>query len=193
MRTTSAGRTLRLTGEGEELRSQPRVHTRVAASCITMRVRPFYKDDLLAILVIQEKAPEAARWTEADYTRLVEDPGGMILVAELETMEPPKILGFAAFHRLIDEVELRNIAVDPEHRQHGVGKALLEDARERLLKVGGKRLFLEVRVSNKPALSLYYSVGFVLYSLRKDYYREPQEDGYVLCLELSPPAVVSPL
>jgi ribosomal-protein-alanine N-acetyltransferase len=70
---------------------------------------------------------------------------------------------------------------------------LLEDARDRLLKVGAKRVFLEVRASNKPALSLYYSVGFALHSLRKGYYRDPDEDAYVLALELYPPTVLSPL
>jgi len=155
-----------------------------------MIVRPFYRDDLAAILAIQDRCPEAARWKEAEYEHLANDRGGMILVAELETMDPPKVLGFAAFHQVIDEAELRNIAVDPDHRAQGVGKALLEEARQRLLRSGAKRVFLEVRVSNKPALSLYSSVGFSLHTLRKSYYRDPPEDGYVLCLELFPPSVV---
>jgi ribosomal-protein-alanine N-acetyltransferase len=158
-----------------------------------MKIRLFNKDDIPWILAVQHKSPDAAHWTEGDYARLAEDPGGKILVAELETMDPPKILGFAAFHRILDEVELRNMAVDPEHREQGVGKALLEDARERLLKAGAKRVFLEVRASNKPALSLYCSLGFGLYSLRKNYYRDPEEDAYVLALELYPPTVLPPL
>lgn len=158
-----------------------------------MRIRLFEKEDLPSILGIQEKSPQAARWLEADYERLAEDAGGMITVADLETMQPPKVLGFAAFHRVIDEAELRNLAVDPEHQNRGVGRALLEEARGRLLEAGAKRVFLEVRRSNKAAQGLYYSVGFALYSLRKDYYRDPCEDAYVLSLELCPPAVVSAL
>ena len=113
----------------------------------------------------------------------------MILVAELETMTPPKVLGFAAFHRVIDEAELRNIAVDPNHQHQGVGRALLEEAGKRLIEAGTKRILLEVRPSNKAALGLYYSLGFGLRSLRKDYYRNPQEDALILALELFPPAV----
>ena len=158
-----------------------------------MKIRLFSKDDIPAILALQQKSPEAAHWIEGDYEHLAEDPSGKILVAELETMDPPKILGFAAFHRILDEAELRNMAVDPEHREQGVGKALLEDARERLLKAGARRVFLEVRASNKPALSLYCSVGFGLYSLRKGFYRDPDEDAYVLALELNPPTVLAPL
>jgi ribosomal-protein-alanine N-acetyltransferase len=72
-----------------------------------------------------------------------------------------------------------------------VGKALLDEARRRLLEQGAKRVYLEVRLSNRAALALYYSVGFGLHSLRKDYYREPPEDAYVLCLTLFPPETVS--
>jgi ribosomal-protein-alanine N-acetyltransferase len=149
-----------------------------------MKIRPYEREDLHAILAIQNKTPQAAHWRDADYLHLTAAPGGLLLVAELETMTPPKILGFAAFQRIIDEAELRNIAVDAEHQRQGVGKALLEDARRKLLQAGTKRIFLEVRQSNQAALKLYYSVGFQMNSTRKDYYREPNEDAQVLSLQL---------
>jgi ribosomal-protein-alanine N-acetyltransferase len=158
-----------------------------------MNIRLATKEDVRSILTVQQKSPEAARWTAGDYERLLEDPGGKTLVAELTTVDPPKILGFAAFHRIIDEVELRNMAVDPDHRLQGVGRALLEAARDRMLVAGAKRVFLEVRASNKPAQSLYYSLGFAIHSLRKDYYRGPREDALVLALELYPPSILSRL
>ncbi len=158
-----------------------------------MRIGLFAKENLADILAVQARCPEAARWVERDYELLVGDPGGLLLVAELETMDPPKLLGFAAFHRVIDEAELRNMAVDPEHQHQGVGRALLEDARRRMLEAGVKRIFLEVRASNRPALGLYYSMGFWIYFVRKDYYRDPKEDALVLCLPLSPPLVVGSL
>jgi ribosomal-protein-alanine N-acetyltransferase len=153
----------------------------------TMKIRKFSQEDLPAILAIQEKLPQAPRWLEWDYASLAADPQGMLLVAELETMTPPKVLGFVAFRRVIDQAELYNLAVDPAHQEQGVGRALLEEARRRLLEAGAKRVFLEVRTSNKPALGLYSSIGFSLQALRKDYYREPREDAYVMRLELAPP------
>jgi [ribosomal protein S18]-alanine N-acetyltransferase len=149
-----------------------------------MKTRQFEREDLQTILAIQNKSTGAARWQEADYLHLASEPGGLIVVAVLETMTPPKVLGFAAFQRLIDEAELRNIAVDPEHLHQGVGKALLEEARKHLVHAGTKRVYLEVRKSNKPALALYHSVGFALQSERKEYYRDPMEDAYVLSLQL---------
>jgi len=158
-----------------------------------MKIRQFAKEDVRHILAIQGKCPDAGGWLEADYLHLAEDPGGLILVAELATMEPmepPNVLGFAAYHRVIDEAELQNLAVHPEHRHQGVGRALLEEGSKRLVQVGAKRIFLEVRTSNKAALELYFSLGFGIRCVRKDYYRDPQEDAFVLARELFPPSVI---
>lgn len=155
-----------------------------------MRIRLVETEDLPVILAIQKKNPLAAQWRDHDYGQLAALPGGMILVADLETMTPPKVLGFAAFHRVIDEAEMQNFAVDPEHQRQGVAKALLEEAKRRLREDGTKRCFLEVRAGNKAALELYFSVGFGLYSNRKNYYRDPPDDALILALELFPLAVV---
>jgi len=66
-----------------------------------------------------------------------------------------------------------------------VGRELLAEGQKRLLELGVKQIFLEVRVSNIPALRLYDSVGFRVHSRRKDYYSDPPEDGLVLSLALS--------
>jgi ribosomal-protein-alanine N-acetyltransferase len=158
-----------------------------------MKVRGFLREDLPAILAIQADCPGAAEWRDEDYWRLAADPGGIILVAELESETPPRIAGFAAFHRVMDEAELRNLAVDPPHQRRGIGKALLEAAANRLLQAGAKRLFLEVRASNEPARRLYHSLGFELRSTRKDYYRDPTEDALVMERWLSAPLEHEPV
>jgi ribosomal-protein-alanine N-acetyltransferase len=156
-----------------------------------MRIRKLCKEDLAAIISIQNKTPQASQWTQADYANLAGDPLGLILVAELDTMTPPKIVGFAAFHRVIDEAELRNMAVDPAHQRQGTGRELLAEGCRRLLEQGAKQIYVEVRASNMPAQRLYYSAGFGLCSRRRDYYNDPREDGLVLSLKLSPPVEVS--
>ena len=151
-----------------------------------MKIRDFAAEDLSAVLAIQRACPQAAQWLAADYVCLPHTAGAVFLVAEVEAAS--KVAGFVAFHQVLDEADLRNLAVLPEHRRRGVARALIEAACDRLQQAGTKRLFLEVRVSNKLALSLYHALGFVLHSRRKNYYRDPDEDAYVLCLELSPTA-----
>ena len=65
-----------------------------------------------------------------------------------------------------------------------------EEAKRRLRADGTKRCFLEVRAGNRAALELYFSVGFGLYSNRKNYYRDPPDDALILALELFPLVVV---
>jgi len=149
-----------------------------------MKIRLATHDDLGRVVAIQEKCPEAAAWRAADYEILLTDPGGKILVAEELSSEKPFMIGFAAFHRIIDEVEIRNMAVDPAHRRQGVGRALLLAGRDRMMDAGVSRVYLEVRQSNQPARALYASLGFVLHSTRRGYYQDPPEDALVLALDL---------
>jgi len=156
-----------------------------------VRIRKASHDDLEAIVRLQKKAPQAAQWTQADYAALSGDPLGLILVVELETGSPPTLAGFAAFHYVMDEAELRNMAVDPAHQRQGLGQELLAEGCKRLQAQGVRRIYLEVRASNLSAQRLYYSAGFGLRSRRKDYYSDPREDGLVLSLDLSPPPGLS--
>ena len=149
-----------------------------------MRIRQARQHELEAIIQIQSKAPEVAQWTAGDYANLAGDPLGLLLVAELESTSSPALAGFAAFHHLLDEAELRNIAVDPAQRRQGVGRELVAEGLRRLRELGVTRIFLEVRASNLAAQRLYFSAGFRLQSRRKEYYRNPPEDGLVLSLAL---------
>lgn len=151
-------------------------------------VRPFASEDVAAVHAIQLQCPQAAQWRQEDYLRLARDPGGTILVAEAEPPHPPEVAGFAAFHRVMDEAELRNIAVAPAHQRKGIAAALLESGIRTLLEFGVRRLFLEVRASNFPARAFYASTGFRLLYTRHDYYRDPIEDGLVLTCDLTPSA-----
>ena len=155
-----------------------------------MQIRKSNDDDLESIFIIQSKNPQAAQWARSDYANLARDPLGLILVAELDATIPPAVAGFAAFHHVMDEAEIRNMAVDPAHQRQGVGRQLLVEARRQLLEQGVRRVFLEVRASNLAGQQLYYSAGFGPFSRRRDYYSNPREDGLVLSLELSPPLEV---
>jgi [ribosomal protein S18]-alanine N-acetyltransferase len=156
---------------------------------LSLKIRGFAEQDSAAILAIQRQCLGAAQWRAEDYARLAGDQAGLVLVAELGGLGGDEsvsaiLVGFAAFHSAAPEAELRNLAVAPRYQRRGVGRALLEDAHKRLSRSGARRVYLEVRPSNKPALSLYCSTGYIILSTRKGYYPDPSEDAYVLSLEL---------
>src|SRR5579864_6963651 len=88
-------------------------------------IRPFVDNDLLPLCAIQAKCPQAAQWLERDYLQLAGSRGGMVLVAETDAHAPPQVVGFAAFHRVDDEAEVRNVAIDPAHQRRGIARALV--------------------------------------------------------------------
>lgn len=78
-----------------------------------------------------------------------------------------------------DEAELYRIAVMPEYRGKGFGRALMKDFLNNCPKVVSK-VFLEVRESNKAAIGLYESFGFKEISRRRNYYGNEDAVVYLL-------------
>jgi ribosomal-protein-alanine N-acetyltransferase len=147
----------------------------------------------------------AAQWRESDYAELISAPEGVVLVAtaaragaeiasasnESAVENPPlqtqeRILGFCAVRRIFDEALIRNLAVHPEHQRKGIARMLLEHSHKRLRAGGTNHVYLEVRRSNSAARALYLNLGYQTRSIRKGYYRDPDEDAEIMSVELDP-------
>ncbi len=76
-----------------------------------------------------------------------------------------------------------SIAVKKEFRRKGIGSLLLGEVLNRLRKKGCKKVYLEVRVSNIPAIFLYKKFGFVCKGIIRKYYLNG-EDAYLFEKEL---------
>ena len=88
------------------------------------------------------------------------------------------------------EAHILNLCVRDDLRGRGVGRQMLLLLLERARQAGVAETFLEVRPSNRLAITLYQSVGFVQVGLRKAYYQAEQgrEDALVLKVRLAHPA-----
>ncbi|NDV82274.1 ribosomal protein S18-alanine N-acetyltransferase [Bacteroides sp. 51] len=76
-----------------------------------------------------------------------------------------------------------SIAVSPQYRGQGVGSALLNKAIKYAHIIELKAIFLEVRMDNDSAISLYEKKGFTKRSIRLNYY-EDGADAYSMVLGL---------
>ena len=87
------------------------------------------------------------------------------------------------------EAHVLNLCVRGDLRGRSVGRQMLLLLLERARQAGMSDAFLEVRPSNRLAIALYQSVGFVQVGLRKGYYQadEGREDALVLKLALGDP------
>lgn len=92
-----------------------------------------------------------------------------------------RVVGYAILSIAAGEAHILNLCVDPMYRDLGYGERLLDE----VLETGGHEdvgeIFLEVRPSNKKAISLYLKKGFRNIANRPAYYqaKEGREDAAV--------------
>lgn len=114
-------------------------------------------------------------WSVRDFEDCVTSDAAF-LVAE----SARGVVGYVIALDAADEGEILNLAVAPDGRRHGVGRALVREILETLADRGVHKVFLEVRESNTAARALYAGYGFKEVGRRPQYYRRPVEDAIVL-------------
>ena len=142
-----------------------------------MTVVPMAERHLAALAEI-EKACFHAPWSEA---MLREELGkGIFLVAERDG----QAIGYVGCQTVLDEGYITNVAVSPDCRRQGVGRALIAELAQRARAQGLSFVTLEARASNAPAIALYEGAGFVRVGGRKNFYTAPTEDAVLMTLFL---------
>lgn len=119
-------------------------------------------------------------WSAASFVETLASPWTVALVAEVDDA----IVGYMVGRETAGSGEVLNLAVAPDARRHGIGRALLDAGLQALRARRVDEVFLEVRASNRSAQALYQSVGFQAVGQRAGYYRSPREDAVVLRLNL---------
>ena len=128
-----------------------------------------------------EKRSFAAPWSKRLFRETISFPLSFNLVIRKKVDN--EVVGYANFYVIGDEVQVLNIAVDPESRKKGYAASLLDYAISVLSAEKPKDFFLEVRTSNADAIRLYEGLGFKRVGIRKKYYRETNEDALVMHLK----------
>ena len=115
-------------------------------------------------------------WSYRDVQDLICTEGGMCFTAISEG----KVIAYVIGRLIAPEGEIYRVAVRPEMRQRGIGYRLLDYAVKTSKGQGLERLFLEVRSQNIPAINLYTAYGFKKIAVRKNYYKNPQDDAIIM-------------
>jgi ribosomal-protein-alanine N-acetyltransferase len=86
------------------------------------------------------------------------------------------LAGFILCRVIAGEAEVLTLAVRPEHRRHGLGRALLAAA-EAIASNTATAMFLEVAADNAAAIALYAAAGYEAVGRRASYYARPAGAG----------------
>lgn len=136
-------------------------------------------ESLLTSILSIEKQAHSHPWSKANILSAIASKRTTVMGAFVEE----QLAGYAVFDCVIDETSLQNISVDPNHQRKGIGRALVNSIFEVYPKA--EHVFLEVRVSNAPAISLYESLGFCELGVRTSYYPTSaggREDAVIMAL-----------
>lgn len=157
----------------------------------TYKLRKFTMNDLAKVTKINETClPE--NYTDIFFADLHRRHPETFIVAE----ENDQVVGYImcrievglsnlGFSGIVKKGHVVSVAVLPEHRRKGLGIALVIQAMEGMKQYGGKQCYLEVRVTNQEAISLYKQLGFEVSRTIHGYYADG-EDAFVMTIDLQP-------
>lgn len=147
-------------------------------------------EDLKYVIDINEKTlPE--HYTDYFFESLLREIPEAFIVAEYRDEIVGYIMcklefGFSNFRKLgfVKKGHVVSISLLENHRGRQIGKALMIEGINGVVSRKGDEIYLEVRTSNIPAISLYEKLGFQTKSILKSYYRDG-EDANLMALDLS--------
>jgi [ribosomal protein S18]-alanine N-acetyltransferase len=139
-------------------------------------IRRLAYSDLPAVISIERRSFPTP-WSLAMFVLELSKPSGICLAATVED----ELVGYSVCSRYDQVWHLMNVAVAPERRRSGVAKGLIA----KLVEEGGGKLpfTLEVRVSNRPAITMYEGLGFRSAGVRPRYYQDNGEDALIMWLD----------
>lgn len=114
-------------------------------------------------------------WSKEAFLGDLENEHTVYLIAK----DREKVIGYAGVWCVAGDADITNIAVSADWRGKGVGKLLLERLIFEAKQTKSENIRLEVRKSNKTAISLYEKFGFSKVYEREKYY-DNEEDALIL-------------
>ena len=156
---------------------------------IKYQLRPFEEEDLVEVVEVNRIClPE--NYPPYFFLDIHTNYPKTFLVAEVEN----RLAGYVLCRIELGASELNkskvakkghvvSIAVLPQYRRRGIGKSLMIASMKAMLGYEASESYLEVRVSNQPAINLYEKLGFVIARKIPEYYNDG-EAAYVMALDL---------
>ena len=144
-------------------------------------LRPMQESDLPQVAEI-EKATFPSPWPLSSFRQCLDFGYCCRVLAQGSLVQVYAIMAVE-----VDNAHILNLCVRPEFRQQGEGRRMLDHLLTLAQAAHVQAIFLEVRISNHPAIHLYQSAGFVKIGIRKSYYpsEKGREDALILVRRLS--------
>lgn len=145
------------------------------------RVHRMTEAELDRVIEIERSLAQAPHWPRSAYLKAL-DPKAVPLRITLVVEEAGVVAGFTVASLIPPQAELESIAVSTQFQRIGLAGELFAALVADFRKAGIAETFLEVRASNKPAITFYRRLGFAETARRLRYYIDPVEDAVLMSL-----------
>jgi len=159
----------------------------------TLKIAPLEKWQITQVLEIACECG-LSFWSFKDFEEETEKAGGFVKAARINEETVGFIVARPTFEIKSDvfgkasdseiQLEIYNIAVKKQFRRKGIGQRILQDLLAYAALYRRAVLWLEVRQSNEKAIKFYGANNFEIAYRRKNFYRHPNEDAFVMKLEI---------
>lgn len=155
------------------------IKMKLTTRLINISFRGFTSKELDRVLAIEHLAYDTP-WSKTQFINSLNNPQAFASLLVVDG----QVLGYFVALRALDSADLLNICIHPDHQQQGLGVQLFDHLVQQLQTLNLDTIFIEVRVSNKSALSFYQTLGFEVIAKRKKYYSN-LEDAKILRLQMA--------
>lgn len=133
-----------------------------------------------------EKLCFSSPWSASSLELLTNDGIGVgyLLTVPAAPGAEPTVVAYGGMLITVDEGQITNIAVHPNHRRKGYGAAITRSLLRHAKDAKLDSVSLEVRASNTAAIELYKKAGFSEAGRRKGFYTKPTEDALVMVCKI---------
>lgn len=133
--------------------------------------------DIPEILSIEQACFKEDSFSEQQFVYLIKRAKGEFYVL----LEQNKVIAYVSllFHRRTRYLRIYSIAVHSEYRGRNLGQHLMERTLQSAQEYKAKKVTLEVKESNAPAIALYMKNGFIPLGIKPHYYHDGSDAVYM--------------
>lgn len=138
-------------------------------------VRWMIRRDMPSILEIEHDSFEFP-WNEEEFIQCLRQRNCIGMVAEIRD----QVVGFMVYQLHKDRLHLLNLAVHPNLRRAGIGRALIDKLIGKLATTPRTSVVVEVRETNIDAQLFFREFRFKAISVLQEHYFDTDEAAYVM-------------
>lgn len=124
-----------------------------------MHIRWMIRRDMAEVLDIDRRSFRSSAWSEKDFLTQLKQSSVIGMVAEVGEGEAARVVGYMIYELAKRKFTLLRLAVHPEERRNGVGRAMVKKLLDKLAPNGRRQLVATIPDDDIDACAFLHRAG----------------------------------